>query len=136
LDQAIEEAIRGIAVWVADASHAEPMAQLRVSVLNTLLDTSSKEIAAELDKLGPEQIAGVVLAAVRAISSGPGFIDETTRRIEAVYAEVGDGTLGAWLDEVGLSELWIDSTTTLLTERMRATVATAEFEAWWSELHS
>lgn len=136
LDQAIEEAIRGIATWVADTRHAEPLAQMRVSALDTLLDTPSRQIAAEIDKLGPEQIADVVLAAVRAITAGPGFVDDTSARIEALYAEIGDGTLGAWLDDLGLSALWIDGSTDLLTRRLRATVATREFEAWWSALHS
>ena len=53
-----------------------------------------------------------------------------------VLDETGDGTLAAWLEEVGLLEVWTDTTTDFIAQRLQAVVATPGFEAWWTDLHS
>jgi hypothetical protein len=42
--------------------------------------------------------------------------------------------LGAWLDEVGLRDVWADSTAELVAQRLQAVAHTEPFERWWEEL--
>lgn len=133
---ATSEALRTIAGYVADPSHAEQFGEMRLAVLDVLLDTTIAELAGEADKLKPEELVDVVVASVRSAVSQPDFVDRTEERIARVLAEAGDGTFGAWLDEVGLRQVWTDTTTELVSDRLRAVVATDAFEAWWTGLFS
>ena len=65
---------------------------------------------------------------------GEDIVARLEARIETVLDEAGDGTLGAWLDEVGLREVWTDTTTELVADRLRAVVGSERFESWWLTL--
>jgi hypothetical protein len=131
---ATSEALRTIARYAADESHAASFGQLRLAILDVILDTSIRDLATEADKLKPEEIVDVVVGGVRAAIQQDDFVDRAEERVAAVMQEAGDGTLGAWLDEVGLAEVWVETTTELVTERLRAVVRTDAFVAWWEAL--
>jgi hypothetical protein len=128
------EALRSIARHVSDPQYARAFGELRLSVLDVLLDTPIRELAAEADKLRPEELVDVVVGALRALVNEPDFVDRTTERVAAVLESAGDGTLGAWLDEVGLREVWSQTTTDLVAARLRAVVQTEAFVGWWDGL--
>ncbi len=134
LGQATGEALRVVARHAADPDHSGAYAEVRVGILDTLLDTSIAELGEEVDGFGPMAYVDVVLEALRAEVGRDDFVDVTTRRIETLLAEVGDGSFGAWLDEVGLREVWVRSTTELLTQHLHAVVQGDAFEAWWGGL--
>lgn len=134
--RATGEAIRTIAAHLANPELASAHAELRVGVLDALLSTPLSQLGAEATKLEPEELLDVILAALRGEAQQEAFIDRTAERVEAVLAEAGEGTLGAWLDEVGLRDMWVDSSATLVHDRLRAVVRTASFEAWWERLHA
>ncbi|MEZ4238119.1 MAG: hypothetical protein R3F59_18625 [Myxococcota bacterium] len=131
---ATTEAVRTIARYAADPRHAAQFGELRLAILDVVLDTPIRELAGEADKLKPEQAVDVVVAAVRAAVSDDAFVEQTEERVAKILEEAGDGTLGAWLDEVGLREVWTDTTTELVSDRLRAVVGTERFEAWWLAL--
>ncbi|HHO51140.1 MAG TPA: hypothetical protein ENK18_09790 [Deltaproteobacteria bacterium] len=135
LQGATSEAVRTIARYASDPAHAESFGQLRLAILDVVLDTPIAELAQEADKLQPEDIVDVVVGGIRAAVQQPDFVPRIEERIAAVMEEAGDGTLGAWLAEVGLADVWIETTTELVTERLRAVVETTTFETWWGELH-
>lgn len=128
------DTVRGIAGYVADPAHAPAFAELRLAVLDVILDTPIHELATEGDKLHPEQIVDVVVGALRSAVAADDFVDRTEQRIAQILAEAGDGTFGAWLDEVDLREVWTETTVELVTARLRAVVETDAFEAWWEGL--
>lgn len=142
LDGRIKEYVRGvtsdtlrtIAHYLADPAHAPAFADLRLAILDVVLDTPIRDLAGEADKLRPEEVVDVVVAALRSAVQAEDFVARTEQRISQVLAEAGDGTLGAWLDEVGLGEVWTDTTTELVASRLRAVVVTEAFEAWWADL--
>lgn len=136
VSSATRDVVMSIAGYLADPTHEAAFAELRVGVLDVLLDTPVHELVAEFDKVQPLEIVDVVIAGMRAAASDPAFVEQTTERIQAVMDEAGEGTLGDWLEEVELSEVWTDTTTELVTERLRAVVATDAFEAWWIALHA
>lgn len=136
VETATHDALRGIASYLADPTHERAFADLRVGVLDVLLDTPVRELVRELDKARPLEIVDVVLAGVRATVGAPDFVDRAEQAIAKVLEEAGDGTLGAWLDEVGLRTAWSETTTELVAQRLRAVVKTDAFEAWWRELHA
>ena len=132
---ATHEAMRTIARYMADPEHAPAFAEMRLSVLDVLLERTVADMIREADKFGPEEVVSVVVAAVRSAVGAEGFVDRIEVRFAAIMAEAGDGTLGAWLDEVQLREVWTDTTTDLVTERLFAVVGTEAFVAWWADLH-
>ena len=131
---ATTRAVKSIVRRLSDPADAETYAQFRVAILDVLLDTPLKDLARELDKTRPEEMIDVVIEAIRRTIADEHFVDETTSRVEALLAEAGDGTLATWLDDVGLTDVWTETTTELVTSRLQAVVVTDDFETWWSAL--
>ncbi|MBW1877325.1 MAG: hypothetical protein JRI25_01430 [Deltaproteobacteria bacterium] len=134
LSSATREGLRVVARHVSNPEHAGDYGELRVSILDTLQDTEVKELAAEVEKLGVMDYVDILLRAVRTELDDPDFVDRTEQRVRTLLEEVGDGTLGAWLDEVGLRDVWADSTAELVAQRLRAVTHTDRFEQWWETL--
>jgi hypothetical protein len=133
--QAAQDQVRAVAKYVADPKHADAFSQLRLSILDVLLDTPMSDMAAELDKLGPSNTIAIVANGVRGAIGTEDFVDRVEKRMAKALDEVGDGSLGAWLEEAGLLEVWTDTTTELVAARLKAVVQTEAFEAWWEALH-
>jgi hypothetical protein len=133
---ATRDAMRAIAEHLSDPAHADAFADLRVGVLDVLLDTPVGELVAEAEKARPLEILDVVIIAIRRTVQDPAFVDRAEQRIAVVLDETGDGTLAAWLEEAGLLEVWTETTTDFLAQRLRAITATDAFEAWWAALHA
>ncbi|MEQ1570810.1 MAG: hypothetical protein ABMA64_34595 [Myxococcota bacterium] len=131
---ATTEAMRTIARYAADPTHAASFGELRLAILDVVLDTPIRELANETDKMKPETAVDVLVVAVRSMVAQPDFVARAEARIESILAETGDGTLGAWLAEVGLAEVWTNTTTELIADRLRAVVETDGFEGWWAAL--
>ncbi len=133
--QATSDVVRLIAKDLAQPSRAAAFAETRVGILDVLLDTPRSELAAEADRLQPEQAVESVAAAIRAVLARPNFGEELERRVQVALDGAGDGTLGAWLREVGLDQAWTTTTAELLSRHLRRVVATEDFAAWWADLH-
>ena len=136
VDGATREAVRSIAAYLADETHADAFAQMRLGVLDVLMDTTVACLAGEADKVGPEEIVEVLVVAVRASVDQDDFVEQLTEQVRSVMDEAGDGTFGAWLREVELEEVWTGATTELLADRLGAVVATDAFTDWWQRLHA
>lgn len=131
---AVSEAVRKTAQHLSDPSHSQQFAEMRLAILDVLLDTPIRELANEADKLKPEDAIDVVVAAVRSAVSADDFVERAEERIGKLMEEAGDGTFGAWLDEIGLRAVWTETTTDLVAERLRAVVTTEGFVTWWDAL--
>jgi hypothetical protein len=134
VQQASKEQIRAIARYLADPEHADSFAELRLAILDVVIDTPIRELAAETDKLQPEQVVDIVVGAIRSLVSADDFVARTEQRIGQILEDTGDGTLGAWLEDVQLLDVWTETTTELVTARLGAVVETDAFGAWWSDL--
>lgn len=131
---AAQDQVRAIARYLADPEHADAFATLRVSILDVVLDTPISELASEVDRMGPDEAMDVVFAAIGSAVAADDFVERTEQRIQALFEEAGDGTLGDWLTEIELLDVWRETTTELVAARLRAVVDTTEFEAWWGGL--
>ena len=136
LSKATGEALRVVARHVANEAHAESYAEVRTGIFNTLMDVPIKDWAAEANDARPMAYVDVVLQGLRGAVASETFVEDTTRRLQTLMDEVGTGTFGAWLEEVGLRAVWTDSTVELLAARLSSTVQTDAFGAWWTELHA
>jgi len=132
--QASQEQVRAIARYIANPEHADGFAELRLAILDVVIDTPIKDLAEETDKLHPEQIIDIVVGALRSAVAAEDFVDRTEERITQVLDEAGDGTLGAWLEEVQLLDVWTQTTAELIASRLKAVVATDDFTDWWEQL--
>ena len=131
---ATSDALTTTAQHLADPKYAQGFGDLRVAVLDVILDTTVAKLAAEGDKLKPEELVDVVVGALRATLDAPDFVETTEARVAKMLDQAGDGTLGAWLDDVGLREVWSETTTELVHQRLVAVVTTPGFDGWWSDL--
>ncbi len=136
LGSATGEAMKIVARHVTDPDNADAYSEMRLQILDVLLDTTVAEFMGELDKLHPLEGVDVVVSAMRSMVRDPSFVERTEARIATLLDQAGDGTLGAWLDEVQLRQVWTDTTTELITARLQGVVQTPEFESWWRELHA
>jgi hypothetical protein len=132
--QATGEALRTMARYASDPANTQAFADLRLSLFDYALQMPMDELAAEADKMDPEALVEIVVSTLRSAVSSDDFVRRTEERIAVVLDETGDGTLGAWLDEVGLTDVWVDSTTELIGDRLKAVVQTPDFEDWWAGL--
>jgi hypothetical protein len=132
--QATGEALRTMARYASDPVNAQAFADLRLSLFDYALQMPMKNVVAEADKLDPETLVEILITTLRTAVSQEDFVTKTEERIAIVLEEAGDGTLGAWLDEVGLTDVWVESTTELIADRLKAVVKTPSFEDWWSGL--
>lgn len=133
---ATRDAMKAIADYLADPAHAEAFAELRVGVLDVLLDTPVGELAGEVEKAQPLEILDVVVLAIRQTVGDDGFVDRTEARVTQLLDETGDGTLKAWLEEVDLLDVWTETTAEFLVQRLQALVDSEPFEDWWTALHA
>jgi hypothetical protein len=133
--QATSDVIQLIARDLASPARAASFAEMRSDVLDVLLDTPIADLAAEAGKLEPEGIVDSLVAGVRSALARPELPSDLEARIAAAIAATGDGTLGAWLAEVELEEVWTSTTVELVEGRLRAVAGTKAFAAWWTELH-
>lgn len=131
---ATHEAVLVIAAHLSNPKHASAYADFRLGALDTLLSTPIAELADEADKARPEDMVDVVLGAMKAAVRREDFVEITAERIEALLAEAGDGTLGAWLEQVELRDVWVETTTELVAQRLQAVVLTDGFTQWWTSL--
>jgi hypothetical protein len=134
VSEATGRALQRMARQLSDPENAEAFGKFRIAVLDVLLDTPLSELTAEAEATRPEEIVDVVIEGIRAAVSAEDFVEQTERRVAAALDETGDGTLGAWLSEVGLSDVWSDTTAELLTDRLHAVVETDAFADWWERL--
>lgn len=128
------EAIKSSARHASDPQYAKAFGELRVAILDVLLDEPIAGLVREADKTRPEELVDVIVAAVRSTVAAPDFVDVTEARVKKALDAAGDGTLGAWLDEVGLRDVWADTTTELVAARLQAVVKTDGFVSWWEQL--
>jgi hypothetical protein len=133
--QATSDVVRLIARDLAQQDRAAAFAETRLGILDVLLDTPRRELADEAARLQPEQAVESIAAAIRVMLTRHGFADDLTGRVQTALDGAGDGTLGAWLREVGLDAVWTEATAELLGRHLRRVVATDAFAGWWEELH-
>ena len=123
-------ALKIIVSHLVDPEDAAKYAEFRLALLDVILDTPVSELAQEADKLNPEDLVDVVVGTLRSLVHQEHFVEQTAERVERAFDEVGDGTLGDWLTEVGLMDVWVESTRQLVARRLQAVVKTEAFETW------
>ena len=114
--------MRHIARHIADPQHARAYGELRVEILDEILATPIRELSDELGKLEPERLIDLWVRGVRSLLDRRDFRARLGARVQALLGEAGDGSLGAWLDQVGLLAVWREATSDFVEQRLRATV--------------
>lgn len=135
--QASEDAVAGIAAWVADPAHAPALAELRVAVFDALLDMPLADAAGQLDGLDASELIDVLIGVASSLDASAG-LDARLQELAELALDVagGDGTPGAVLASLELEAPWRDALTEALARRLAPLFQRDDFGAWWSALHA
>lgn len=124
-----------LADHLSDPTHAAEYARWRVDALNKLLATDAQTLAAEADKLDADGLADELVALARAIVGREAFVGELETALRVATDASHGRTLRGALAELGAgSSTSIDALRELLRARVRATVETDAFAAWWDAM--
>lgn len=135
LTTATDEALKGIATWVADPAHAGPLATLRVSAWQALRATPLAELAGSAtdDPTAWEAAARDVL---RTLADRPTLDADLRSALTAARDAVGDTPVGAWAPDAPVRDALRDAAIDAVLPALHAIVASDAFAAWWADLHA
>lgn len=136
VEQAADEAIRGIARWIADPQHAPRMAALRRSGVDVIAGQSVADLLGEADEVASAQLVDAVLEALKTAAARDDLADDLRGRLDAALDPVADQVLATWLDDLGLQARWTEAVRVAVLGPARGYVASEAFAAWWSDLFS
>lgn len=136
VESATEQAVRGIAAWLAEPQHADRLAVMRAGVLDVVLALTVREVAQEVEELDTDAITERVLAALRDMARDPEAEAHLTRAAEEALDLLPDRTLGALAARYGLDTPVRELTAAWLEPQLTSLVSSAPFEAWWRAIHT
>lgn len=135
VESALQTVMDEVATHLCSPDHAARYGQYRAYLLDTLLDTDLKALAAEVDKLDPESLIATGTAIARAIARRPALRGELRSLVESAVESAGDSTIRELLAEGGLDEaVWRGSLEALVAREAKDFVATEVFAAWLGEM--
>jgi hypothetical protein len=124
-----------LADHLSDPAHAAEYARWRVDALRKLLTTDARTLAAEAGKLDDDGMTEDLLALARAVVGRGAFVGEVEAVLRAAQDESAGRTLREALAELGEgSASSLEALRELLRARVRATVETDAFAAWWDAM--
>ncbi len=142
----VEEALQATLSEVADhmcrPENAGAYADWRVHILDTVLATENRVLAAELDKLDPDRLVATGAATARALAGRSGLQQEVAELVRTALETMGPRSLRDFLSETGLDAgdaaaaeaKWRAEVEAQLGLRGREIITTPAFKAWLQEL--
>lgn len=131
---ATEATVRRIAAWVADPAQASKAATVRVGAMNTLLDTPTAELAAELRQLDTAALVDAARAAVSAWVDRPETEAELTSLLASLTERAGHLNLGEALADIGMADSVRDDLEVAVARALPLWFTDLGFEVWLTEL--
>jgi hypothetical protein len=137
MEAGIQRLVGAVADHVCDPRFAHSYGSWRVHMLDVLLSTSQRDLAAEVEKLDPDALVSTGVAILRAFVGRPELVGEIEGILREVLVQAGGRSLREMLLEAGSQELTDQGLTVLrdlLRQRTRAVVETPAFALWWDEM--
>ncbi len=138
VDEALQATMEQVADHLCDPTNAPRYGSYRTHILGVFLDTDNTVLAGEMDKLDPDHLVDVAVAAARTVAKREGLRDELARLLQQAMHENGGRTLRAWIREAGVGALsedeWRQSMQTRLTDEARVFIGTPAFSEWLDDL--
>ena len=137
VDEALAQAMSQIADHLCDPEHAGKWGDYRAFVLDELLSLENQQVAAEIDKLDPDNLVAVGAATGRALARRDGFADDLSSLIRTAIDATEGRTLRDFLKETGLEDAeaeWREDLEAQVAEQAQAVVATDAFRSWLDDL--
>lgn len=132
---ASEGAIRTIARWLADPGHAAAFAEMRTAMATEVLHTPVADLAGPLDDSVRDAVVRGLVDTVRALAARPDLEARLEDEIRRALALTERRSLGAWLDELDLSDVYLEAATQLVVPAVQNMVTTEAFAGFWARLH-
>jgi hypothetical protein len=142
----VEEALQATLSEVADhmcrPENASAYADWRVHILDTVLATENRVLAAEVDKLDPDRLVATGAATARALAGRSGLQQEVAELVRTALETMGPRSLRDFLSETGLDAgdaaaaeaKWRAEVEAQLALRGREIITTPAFKAWLQAL--
>jgi hypothetical protein len=138
VDGALQAAMEQVADHLCDPANAPRYGAYRSHLLGVFLDTDNAVLAGELDKLDPDHLVDVAVAAARTVARRDGLRDELVRVLRQAMNENGGRTLRDWIRDAGVGEIseeeWRQSMQARLTDEARVFIETPAFAEWLDDL--
>lgn len=137
VDEALAQAMSQVADHLCDPQHAGKWGDYRAYVLDEALQLDNSQIAAEIEKLDPDNLVAVGAATGRALAQREGFRDDIAGVIRAAIEATDGRTVRDFLQETGLEQAeaeWRAELEGQIAEQARAVVATPAFRGWLDDL--
>lgn len=138
VDEALHAAMDQVADHLCDPANADRYGGYRTHLLGVVLDTDTKVLAGELEKLDPDHLVEVAVATARSVSRRDGLRSDIAGVVRRALTDNDGRTLRDWLREAGVQELseeqWRAGMQARLTAEARTFIATPAFEEWLGDL--
>ncbi len=130
VDAALSGVFEQLADAISDPRQADEAAELRVAVLDGVLELTMPQLAREVTNADVTGAAEVLRAGLTRWVASEAATVELRRFAELAVKHEGPRTLREVLSELGLLSLVQTTGVDLLTARIREVVASAAFQAW------
>lgn len=134
VDASIVRTLQQVSDHLCDPRYSELYGDFRAHLMNTLLETPNRTLAAELDKLDPDDLVSTGAAVARTVARREGLRDEIAAAARVVLDGAGGRSLQDFLEESGLETGWREETEGRLIEQAADFIETDAFMDWLTEL--
>ncbi len=132
MDASLFRLVEVMADHLCDPNMGVAYAAWRVHMLDVVLGSDQRALAAEVEKLDPDELVATSVALARALVNRPELDGELESVLRLAVEESQGRSLRTMLG--GLEAHGIDVLRDLLRQRAAAVVETPGFTAWWDEV--
>jgi hypothetical protein len=132
MDHAVHRLVEKMADHLCDPMLTRDYGAFRAHLLDTILDTPSHVLVAEVNKVDPDTLVATGAAVLRGLADSPGLDGQLSRIVAAAVEQAEGRSLRGILG--GTEDPGLDLVRSLLKERAAAVIETPAFAAWWDEV--
>lgn len=133
-DSILSETLRKLADLLSNPDHGDEQAELRLAVLEGLLELSTGDLAKELERTDAHGALAIARERMGSWLEREGAVEKIGAAIEWFLGRDAEKTVGSLLEELNLTEPVVAMVKEATLQRMRSLVSRDAFGSWLVEL--